>query len=72
MYEMSTITTEQLRERVLRETDVRESAFFAMLTLLACADSFEEFQHTARDIILDIEIDAVHRSAERATAEAAR
>ena len=68
---MSEITTEELRERASHKTDERESPFFTLLTLLATADDFEEMQHIARDMILDIEIDAVHRTAERATAEAA-
>ena len=63
---------EELKERVSHETDFRSEPFFMLLTLFATADSFEEFQHTARNVILDIEIDAVHRTAERATAEAAR
>jgi len=62
---------EELKERVARETDFHEGPFFALLTLLASAEDFESMQHTARDIILDLEIDAVHRTAERATREAA-
>ena len=66
------VKIEELRERVSHETDFHEGPFFALLTLLATADDFESMQHTARDIILDLEIDAVHRTAERATADAAR